>query len=335
VNSRREQVWVGAFVLVAMSVLVAVVLAVSGAFTTKGSAYRTYVKYAAGLAKAAPVRYGGLMAGQVEVLRVDPQDSTRIEIEFRVRRDIPVKTDSLAKITSLGVLGENYLEITTGSNEAPAAAPGSVLKSREMMAIGDVSDLVGDLAPAAKQILGSMNDRLGEMKATIAQANDLLGDKNRQNISATLATLNAMLADTSPKISATLRNTQAASDRFPELSKNVLAASERLTPLLDDLKGTVKQANEALTHIDAVVVENRPDIRAAMIDIRRATDRAVKAVELLRATLDRNSDNVDEGLTNVRVATSNLKELTDTVKRKPSVLIRGETGKDRQPGATK
>ena len=56
----------------------------------------------------AMVRYGGMKAGKVEAVRVDPKDSTRIEIDFSVQRDIPVKTDSIAKISSLGALSDNY-----------------------------------------------------------------------------------------------------------------------------------------------------------------------------------------------------------------------------------
>ena len=104
-NSRREQVWVGIFVLIAAVVLIGVVLSVSGAFAKEGIRHRAYYRFAGGLAPAAPVRYGGLVAGKVETLRVDPADSTRIEIEFTVRPDIPVKTDSVAKITSLGAIG--------------------------------------------------------------------------------------------------------------------------------------------------------------------------------------------------------------------------------------
>lgn len=334
-TGRRQQVWVGSFVLVAVGVLVSVVLAVSGAFRAKGNPYRAYFRYAAGLAPAAPVRYGGLLAGKVERLRVDPQDSMRIEIDFRVAQDIPVKSDSVGKITSLGALGENYLEITTGTRESPVLPAGSTIKSQETMAIADLGNAIGELTPTVQKVLDSLNDRLGEMKVTISQVNDLVGAKNQQHISASLANLDAMLADTRPRIAATLRNVQEASDRFPQLSRNMLAASERMGPMLDDLKGTIKQANHALSQVDGIVTENRTDIRASMLEARRTMETAARAVELLRSSLDRNSDNLDDTLGNVRVATDNLKELTDTLKRKPSVLIRGETGKDRQPGATK
>jgi len=334
-NSKRQEVWVGTFLLVAMAVLVAVVLMVSGALRGQGSMYRSYFKYAAGVGQGIPVRYGGLLAGKVQTVQVDHRNSTRIEIDFRVNRDVPVKTDSIAKITTLGPLGESYLELSTGTRDAPLAPNGSVLESRETLAIADLGDMIAGLAPVAEQTLRQMNDRLGELKTTIASANDLLGDKNRQNIGASLSNLNAMLADTRPKISATLSNVQEASDRFPQLSKNMLAASERMTPLLEDLKGTVKDAREALAHVDAIVGENRSDLRATMQELRKTMETASQAVDLLRITLDRNGGNLDESLANVRAATDNLKELTDTVKRKPSVLIRGETGKDRQPGATR
>jgi phospholipid/cholesterol/gamma-HCH transport system substrate-binding protein len=334
-DNRREQVWVGTFVVIAAAVLVGVVLSVSGAFGQGGATHRAYFKFASGLASAAPVRYGGLLAGKVEGLRVDPGDSTRIEIQFSVGPDIPVKTDSVAKITALGALGESYLEISTGTKEAPLAPPGSVLKSKEMTAIADIGDMIGQLAPHVERVLLSLNDRLGEVKVTIANVNDLLGESNRKNVSASLANVNAMLADTRPKLSATLTNVQTATDRLPPVMANVQTASEKVTPLLDDLKGTIKQANAALANIDGMLVENRADIRASMENTRKTLTTASQLVELLHNTMERNAGNLEETLINVRDATSNLKEMTDTLKRKPSVLIRGETGKDRQPGATK
>ena len=106
-NNGREQVWVGVFVLAAAGVLVAVVTAVSGAFSTRGVEYRTYVQVCrrTGAGCAGPV-WRPPLAGKVMKVRVpDPQDSTRIEIGFRVAGDFPVKADSLAKIHVLGRTG--------------------------------------------------------------------------------------------------------------------------------------------------------------------------------------------------------------------------------------
>lgn len=81
----------------------------------------------------------------------------------------------------------------------------------------------------------------------MARVNELLNDKNREHVSASLENLNAMLAEDRPKVSASLTNVQTA--------------SAKIVPLLDDLKTTMNQANVALSHVDSVLVENRQDIR--------------------------------------------------------------------------
>ena len=335
IKSSREQVWVGAFVLAAVAVLVLVVLSVSGAFAKKGAAYRAYFKYASGLMPAAPVRYGGLLAGRVETLRVDPNDSTRIEIEFRINPGIPVKTDSLAKITSLGALGENYLEITTGTRDAPLAPPGSVVTSKELVALADLGEMISSVVPNTNLVLANLNERLGEIKVTIANVNELLGDKNRKNIDATLANLNAILAENRPKIAKTLDNFQTASEKLPATLDNVKNASDQIAPMLEDFKKTIKQANSALANIDAMVVETRPEFQATLRDLRKTLAGANTMVDQLNNVVSRNSENLDETVLNLREVTTNMNELTDMLKRNPSVLIRGEIGKDRVPGATK
>jgi phospholipid/cholesterol/gamma-HCH transport system substrate-binding protein len=334
-NNRREQLWVGTFVLIALIILIGTVLAVSGTFSRAGIPHRAYFKYAGGLAPGTPVRYGGLSAGRVEALAVDPQDSTRIEMTFSLAPEIPLKTDSMAKIASLGVLGESYLELTTGTKDAPLAPPGSIVNSKELVGIGDLGDMISGLAPSADKVLQSLNQRLTELKITVAEANDLLGDQNRKNISGGLGHMNEMLAENRPKISATLDNVQAASNRLQPVLQNVQAASDRLAPMLDDLKATIKQANEALAHIDGLIVDNRPEIQPAILEIRRTLSATNEFVTMLKTTVARNMDNMDITLEIIRATTENMRELTDALKRNPSLLVRGDTGKDRQPGDKK
>lgn len=317
-NSRREQVWVGLFVLVATALLVASVLSVAGAFSRGDIPHRTYVKFAGGIEAGAAVRFGGMKAGSVGAVKIDPGDSTRIEIDFGVARSIPLKTDSVAKITSLGPLGDNFLELTTGTRQAPLAPPGSVVNSGETMSFGDLGDMVGALQPMVQQTLQKLNQRLDELQVTVARVNDLLSDRNRANLGASLASVNSMLTEDRPKVSATLTNVQTA--------------SARLTPLLDDLKKTMAQANDALSHIDAVVLEDRPDLKASLTELQQTLLTASSVMDQLNRTLDYNSDNIDETLTNIRVTSEHLKDLTATLKRRPYTLIRADKSPERKPG---
>src|SRR5271169_5256112 len=141
-NNIRERALVGFFVLIAAALLIGTILAVSGTFSSGGVPHHTFFKSAGGLVPGAMVRYAGMKAGKVEGVRVDPLDSTRIRIDFRVRASIPVKVDSVAKITTLGALSDNYLEIGTGTRNAQLAPPGSELKSVETIGIGDLGDML-------------------------------------------------------------------------------------------------------------------------------------------------------------------------------------------------
>src|SRR5215467_1398850 len=98
-QSKREQVIVGVFVLIAAAVLITTVFALSGAFGGASSSFRAYFPFAGGLEPGSTVRYaGGPKVGRVEKLQLDPKDPSRIEITFSVQTGLPVKTDTHAKI---------------------------------------------------------------------------------------------------------------------------------------------------------------------------------------------------------------------------------------------
>ncbi len=315
-KSKREEALVGVFVCIAAALLIGTVLAVAGTFSSGGTPYHTYFKAAGGLLPGATVRYAGMNAGKVKTVRIDPGDSTRIEIDFTVQRDIPVKIDSIAKIAALGALSDNFLEVGTGTKGAALAPAGSELKSAETLGIGDLGDMIGGLEPVAKDVLQNLNQRLVELQVTIARVNDLLNDKNRGEVSATLGNLNGLLADSRPKVAASLTNIQNA--------------TAQIQPMLDNLKTTMNQANVVLSHVDSMLVENQPDIRATVIELKQTLVSASSLIEQLKNITS--GDNIDQILVNIRIATENVRQLTDSLKTNPSVLIRGNNVKDRKPG---
>ena len=315
-KSKREEALVGLFVCIAAALLIGTVLAVAGTFSSGGTPYHTYFKSAGGLLPGAKVRYAGMDAGKVKTVRIDPGDSTRIEIDFTVQHDIPVKTDSIAKIAALGALSDNFVEVGTGTKGAPLAPAGSELKSAETLGIGDLGDMIGSLEPVAKDVLQNLNQRLVELQVTITRVNDLLNDKNRGEVSASLGNLNGLLADSRPKVAASLTNVQNA--------------TAQIQPMLDNLKTTMNQANVVLSHVDSMLVENQPDIRATVVELKQTLVSASSLIEQLKNITG--GDNIDQILVNIRVATENVRQLTDSLKTNPSVLIRGNNVKDRKPG---
>jgi len=316
---KREQALVGLFVLVAAALLLVTVFSLTGAFSRASATYRTYFQFAGGLEPGAEVRYaGGPKVGRVEALRIDPQDASRIEITFSVNPGLPVKSDSVVKIMSLSPLGENHLEVAAGSPQAPRARLGEVLPSEPYVGFNDITAQLNALGPDARKLIQTLNDRAAELKETVGRVNDLLSAENRANLAGSLSNVRGMLQENRPKINATLTHVENA--------------SAKAGPLLDDLKKTIAKADKGLQDIDALIGENRPDLRQAVADLRNTLASTSTAAAQLDRTLDTNAENIDELLENIRHTTENLKEFTDRIKSRPASLIRSSGPKDRRPG---
>jgi len=318
-ESKREQAMVGLFVLIAGAVLVATVFALTGAFGGTATTYHAYFPFAGGLEPGASVRYaGGPKVGRVEKLQLDPKDASRIEITFSVKSGLPVKTDSHVKIMSLSPLGDNHLELVPGSEKAAFAAAGTILQSDPYVDFNALTSKINDIAPQAQHLLQTLNDRASELRVTIARVNDLLSDSNRANLARTLSDTRGMIAENRPPVKTTVQNLNSA--------------SQKLGPLLEDLRKTSAQANEALNHVDSLIGENRADVRQAVMDLRRSLSTVTDLTGRLDQMLDVNSDNIDELLENLRHVSQNLKEFTNTIKTRPYTLIRSTNPREHKPG---
>ena len=316
---KRDQVFVGLFVLIAAAVLIGMVFAISGAFGRTSKTYHAYFPFAGGLERGATVRYaGGPKVGRVEKLAIDPQNPARIDVVFSVQTDLPVKTDSHVKIMSISPLGDNHLEVLPGGAQTALAPPGFLLPSDTYLDFNVLTAQINDLAPQAKLLIQSLNDRAAELKVTVDRVNELLSAENRANLSATLAGTRGLIEENRPQIKSTIQHLDSV--------------SQKLEPLLQDLHKDSEEANQALTHLDAVLGENSADVRQSVIELRKSLTTLTDITGRLDQTLDVNTENIDELLDNFRGVSQNLKEFTSTIKRRPYTLIRATNPPDHKPG---
>jgi len=316
---KRESVFVGLFVIVAAGVLIGMVFAISGAFGRVTKTYHAYFPFAGGIEQGASVRYaGGPKVGRVEKLAIDPKNPAQIDVIFSVQTDLPVKTDSRAKIMSMSPLGDNHLEILPGGAQTALAPPGSLLPSDAYVDFNALTAQLNDIAPQAKQLIQSLNDRSSELKVTVERVNDLLNAQNRANLSATLADARGMIEENRPQIKSTIQHLDTV--------------SQKLEPLLQDLRNTAEVANKTLDHIDEFLGENRADVHQSVVELRKSLTTLTDITNRVDQTLDVNTENIDELLDNFRRVSQNLKEFTNTIKKRPYTLIRATNPTEHKPG---
>jgi phospholipid/cholesterol/gamma-HCH transport system substrate-binding protein len=305
-----------------VAILLVTIFSLTGFFSRSQPLYHAKFNFAGGLQPGAEVRYsGGPKSGRVTELAIDPTDPSLIDVTFSVDPKIPVKTDSHVKIQSLSPLGDNHVEIVPGTAAAPLAPPGSYLPADPYTDFNSLAEKINNLAPDAQKLLQSLNDRVGELKLTISRVNDLLNDQNRANIAASVAEIRGMLAENRAQIRSTLASLNQA--------------TQKVGPLLDNLKTTSDNANKTIKDVDGLVTQNSPEVRDSILKLQQALGKMNQLEDQLNQILVNNSDNIDQSLDNLRQITNNLNDLTDTLKSRPSSLINSSTPRDRKPGDPK
>jgi phospholipid/cholesterol/gamma-HCH transport system substrate-binding protein len=320
---REEQVKVGALVVVAVVLFLSALVFVGGVNLLRKPrvTYTTYFKFAGGLEPGAFVRFGGLKVGTVQSAEIDPQDSTRIRVRLALNAGTPVRANSRARISTLGFLGENYVEVSPGTREAELLKPGREIPAAEIVQLADVFNNVNNITVNANKLVNDLDDKFmvlaGNADQLIKNLNTVVGPENRQHLQAALANVDAMLAENRGHLKSSLAN--------------IDSASGKLGPTLDNTNETITQTKTLATNLNGTIEENRQEIHEALIRLRASLLEAQALMAGLQDTLDNNRANLDETLENIRVSSQNLKEFTDLVKRNPSTLIRTKTQKDREP----
>ena len=319
----NEEIKVGVVVVVGVLLFLVALIFVGGVnlLRKKRVGYTTYFKFAGGLEPGSVVRFGGFKVGTIKSASLDPGDTTRIRVILEVDDKTPVRTNSKARISSLGFLGENYLEISAGTRDAAKLPPGSEIPSVEIVQLADVFNNVNNITVNATKLVNDLDDRVLSLSDNanllIKNLNDVVSQENKDHFSSVLANTDGMLKESRPHMVKTLSNLETASGK--------------VAPTIDNVNGTIGRANNLTDHLDAVVEENRQQIHDTLLRLQSSLTEAERMINDLDDTLGANRGNLDETLENIRTSSENLKEFTDTLKQHPYSLIRIKTEKDRLP----
>ena len=234
----------------------------------RGSEYRAAFKNIAGLNLGDEVRYGGLIVGSVTRLALDPADPTRIEATFRVRPQTPVRVDTYATITQVGLLGQPYLNLEAGLPSSPALPPRSRVPTRDNL---------------------TFQDAMSRLAVFLDRADTLLHGVERIAASSPWDRIDRTLS----RVDALLSNAAAGSGRVMEnLDQATVQLSrmlERTEHLVGSLDTAFRDASPGLRQAQREALAAMRDLRALIGDMRDATgdgDRLARIVDNLAAASD-------------------------------------------------
>lgn len=116
-----RDVWVGVFVALGLAALTMLALRVSNLTSfSMDAGYQLTAQFdnIGGLKVRAPVKLAGVVIGRVESIRVDPE-TFRAEVSMRIDNRYQIlPLDTVAAIYTSGLLGEQYIGMSPGAEEA-------------------------------------------------------------------------------------------------------------------------------------------------------------------------------------------------------------------------
>jgi ABC-type transporter Mla subunit MlaD len=298
---------VGAFVLGSVAVLAFAIIRLLGAqLSGHVVPYHTYLQYAGGLEPGASVLFGGISVGRVTAVRPAAADPTKIEIQLDVRENTPLNEKSVAKIGFISVMSGAALSVTTGSNDAKRLPAGSEIPSQEAASLDAITAKMAGVADNANglitEVRGELQGVSGDARTLLANLNTVTGKDNQRKIQGALDNVNAMLATERPKI-------------------------ERLT---DQLSVLSLHADEAIQNVNGTVSDVRQPVREDLAELQKTLLQTKALLADMQVMVRANDYKINDTIENLRVATDNLGQLTDSVKQQPWSLIRIKQPGDRQ-----
>ena len=247
---------IGLFVVIALVALYASIKFLKGEdlFNSRRS-FCTVTGSVEGLTVTSPVYIRGLKVGSIEKIEYNIQTDS-FAITFNVKSEYKVADNSVAEIYSSDILGGKSLRIALGNSPETAKA-GDTLECTtvpDMMSL--LSEEIGPMKEQVSRLLDNMN-------TTFSNLNEILDEKARQDISASLSNLNSPL-----------ENREEITGTINDITPQIKEVVQNMDSLSASLSGSAPQLQSIIENLDRVSgAIADADVAAAIKSVRELADR--------------------------------------------------------------
>lgn len=145
-DTKKQAPWaalkVGTVITLAFLVLFLTVFFAGGIedLLSPKSEIKAKVQHVKGLRRGAPVWLSGIEVGTVEEITLNPSFGTIVTLSIRRSALEYVNKDAQAGVFTMGLLGDKYVELSTGSPKAGRIRPGDTIEGISQLELKDVMD---------------------------------------------------------------------------------------------------------------------------------------------------------------------------------------------------
>ena len=164
-ESDKRYFFEGLFILLFTLAIVFTYVWLSRAGNPDDVTYRIhFAESVSGMALGDPVKYRGVDVGTVQAMALDSADPRRVQVDVRLRKDTPVKTDTKASLRLRGLTGLVLIELEGGTPKAELLATATPTgQVPEIRAEKSTLTTVLDQLPRVVQKFNALEDKTGKV----------------------------------------------------------------------------------------------------------------------------------------------------------------------------
>ena len=255
---------VGAFFIAALAIIGFLIMQMEKLQLGGNGGYHeayTYFDQVAGLNPQSPVRVAGVKVGEVKRIALD---HGKARVIMTIDPTLPVHRDAQVTLSSIGILGEKYVELNPGKDDDTTFDLEKPIPAKSGASLDQLMETLADIGKDVKGVTSALNQSIG-------------GDQGREkldeivdNIRVLTAEFRSMAQENHSAINNTMANVEALSgdlrEKLPQLAKR-----------FDDLG----------RHLDELVQENRPELQGTLKDVHKLAQSFEGTAENLRQVTDK------------------------------------------------
>lgn len=153
---------VGIFVFITIVIFVILSLKIGEIELTRQKTYPFTMVFTSveGLKQGAPLEMSGVIVGSATSIRL--RDDNSVAVEAELNRNVKLPVDSVAVLTTKGVLGDRVITLRAGTSETLIAPNGNLARTEVPPTMESLLSQLGEVATNLSQISGTVNAALGE-----------------------------------------------------------------------------------------------------------------------------------------------------------------------------
>jgi phospholipid/cholesterol/gamma-HCH transport system substrate-binding protein len=303
-ETRAHHIIIGLFVLLTVLAAAAFALWINR-YGAEGSYLRYDVVFAepvTGLSRGADVAYNGIRVGEVRDLRIDQNNPQNAIVSIRVRAELPVKTDTVARLQSQGLTGVSFIQLAGGSQEAQRL---HVAQAREVPVIRAETS-------ALQRLFAGGEDAMTSATGVMQRLSRLLSEENTAHVDRILANFadgSAVLSNSRPMIEETVQDARVAmadlrqaaarlerlSQRFEAMAPNAeRLLNEQIPAVSEDIASAAQSASDLMKRLERMAAEQEVPLKQFSQSTLADIDQAVAELRLLLKTFNRIGERVEQ-----------------------------------------